>query len=137
MICRSRLAQTYLNITCQRNNKRIRTVGLCKLIYDTWQGCVQVNPKVMIGPFLVATRIVCREMVISRVFFALESRQIQQTSLAECHMTNYLLTYLARAAQGDIDLRSFSYGSRCGLFVLSRYRANIPRYFPRARLIRG
>ena len=45
----------------------------------------------------------------------------------ECHIINYLLTELARAVTGNIGPRSF----------LSRPRANIPQYGPRARLVRG
>ena len=45
----------------------------------------------------------------------------------ECHIINYLLTELAWAVPGNISARS----------VLSRPRANIPQYGPRARLVRG
>ena len=55
----------------------------------------------------------------------------------ECHIINYLLTELARAVPGNIDPRSFLYGPRCARSVLSRPRANIPQYGPRARLVRG
>ena len=55
----------------------------------------------------------------------------------ECHIINYLLTELARALPGNIGPRSFLYGPRCARSVLSRSRANIPQYGPRARLVRG
>ena len=48
----------------------------------------------------------------------------------ECHIINYLLTELARAAPGNISPRSFSHRTRCA-------RANIPQYGPRARLVSG
>ena len=49
---------------------------------------------------------------------------------------NKLLTNLAyRAVQGNIGPRSFLCGLRDGRSVLSRPRANIPQYGPRARLI--
>ena len=55
----------------------------------------------------------------------------------ECHIINYLLTELARAVLGNIGPRSFLYRPRCARSVLSRPRANIPQYGPRARLVRG
>ena len=54
-----------------------------------------------------------------------------------CHIINYLLTELARAVPGNIGPRSFSYGPSAARSVLSRPRANIPQYGPRARLVRG
>ena len=53
------------------------------------------------------------------------------------HIINYLLTELARAVPGNIGPQSFLYGPRCARSVLSRPRANIPQYGPRARLVRG
>ena len=50
---------------------------------------------------------------------------------------NYLLTEPARAVPGNIGPRSFSYGPSAARSVLSRPRANIPQYGPRARLVRG
>ena len=41
------------------------------------------------------------------------------------------------AVPGNIGPRSFLYGPRCARSVLSRPRANIPQYGPRARLVRG
>ena len=55
----------------------------------------------------------------------------------ECHIINYLLTELARAVPGNVTRRSFLYRPRCAQSVLSRPRANIPQYGPRARLVRG
>ena len=52
----------------------------------------------------------------------------------ECHIINYLLTELARAVPGNTGPRSFLYGPRCARSVLSRPRANIPQYGPRARV---
>ena len=50
-------------------------------------------------------------------------------SRTECHIINYLLTELARAVLGNTGPWSF--------LSLSRPRANIPQYGPRARLVRG
>ena len=50
---------------------------------------------------------------------------------------NYLLTEPAQAEPGNIGPRSFLFGPRCARSVLSRPRANIPQYGPRARLVRG
>ena len=55
----------------------------------------------------------------------------------ECHIINYLLTKLARAVPGNIGPRLFLYGPRCAQSILSRPRANIPQYGPRAQLVRG
>ena len=54
-----------------------------------------------------------------------------------CHITNYLLTQLARVVVGNIDPWTFLYGLRCARSVLSRPWANISQYGPRARLARG
>ena len=55
----------------------------------------------------------------------------------QCHIINYLLTELAQAVPGNIGPRSFLYGPRWARSVLSRPRANIPQYGPRARLVRS
>ena len=64
------------------------------------------------------------ETVISCVFFAFESRQIQDKP--KCHTINYLLTELVRDVLGNIGPWSFLCGTRCTRSVLSRPRANIP-----------
>ena len=55
----------------------------------------------------------------------------------EYHIINYLLTELARAVPGNIGPRSFLYGPSAARSILSRPRANIPQYGPRAQLVRG
>ena len=60
-------------------------------------------------------------------FLSASHRKCILLSGTECHIINYLLTELARAVRGNIGPRS----------VLSRPRANIPQYGPRARLVRG
>ena len=60
-------------------------------------------------------------------FLSVSHRKCILLSGTECHIINYLLTELARAVPGNIGARS----------VLSRSRANIPQYGPRARLVRG
>ena len=60
-----------------------------------------------------------------------------KTSMAQVPY-NKLLTNLASSRRlGNIGPRSFLYGPRCARSVLSRPRANIPQYGPRARLVRG
>ena len=70
-------------------------------------------------------------------FLSASHRKCSFLSGTECHIINYLLTELARAVPGNIGPRSFLYGPRCARSVLSRPRANIPQYGPRARLVRG
>ena len=72
-------------------------------------------------------------MVVTRVISAFESRQIQ------CHiyLTSYLLTYFPEFIQGNIGSRLLSFKAWCAQFVLPRPRVNIPRYGPRAWLLRG
>ena len=70
-------------------------------------------------------------------FLSASHRKCILLSGTECHIINYLLTELARAVPGNIGPRSFLYGPRWARSVLSRPRANIPRYGPRARLVRG
>ena len=70
-------------------------------------------------------------------FLSASHRKCILLSGTECHIINYLLTELARAAPGNIGARSFTYGPRCARSVLSRHRANIPQYGLRARLVRG
>ena len=70
-------------------------------------------------------------------FLSASHRKCILLSGTECHIIKYLLTELARAVPGNIGTLSFSYGSRCGQSALSRPRANIPQYGPRARLVRG
>ena len=55
----------------------------------------------------------------------------------ECHIINYLLTELSQAVPGNIGLRLFLYGPRCARSALSRPWADIPKYGPCARLVRG
>ena len=70
-------------------------------------------------------------------FLSASHRKCILLSGTECHIINYLLTEVARAVPGNIGPRSFSYVPRCARSVLSRPRANIPQYGPRARLVRG
>ena len=70
-------------------------------------------------------------------FLSASHRKCILLSGTECHIINYLLTELAWAVPGNISPRSFLYGPRCVRSVLSRSRANIPQYGPRARLVRG
>ena len=60
-------------------------------------------------------------------FLSASHRKCILLSGTQCHIINYLLTELAQAVPGNIGARS----------VLSRPRANIPQYGPRARLVRG
>ena len=69
-------------------------------------------------------------------FLSASHRKCILLSGTECHI-NYLLTELARAVLGNIGPLSFSYGPRCAWSVLTRPRANISQYGPRARLVRG
>ena len=70
-------------------------------------------------------------------FLSASHRKCILVSGTECHIINYLLTELARAVPGNIGPRSFLYGPSAARSVLSRPRANIPQYGPRARLVRG
>ena len=70
-------------------------------------------------------------------FLSSSHRKCILLSGTEYHIINYLLTELARAVPGNIDPRSFSYGPSAARSVLSRPRANISQYGPRARLVRG
>ena len=72
-----------------------------------------------------------------RTFLCASHRKCILLSETECHIINYLLTELARAVPGNIGPQSFLHGPRCARSVLSRPRANIPQYGPRARLVRG
>ena len=72
-----------------------------------------------------------------RTFLSASHRKCILLSETECHIINYLLTELARAVPGNIGPQSFLYRPRCARSVLSRPRANIPQYGPRARLVRG
>ena len=73
----------------------------------------------------------------TNIFLSASHRKCILLSGTECHIINYLLTELARAVPGNIGPRSFLYGPRFARSVLSRPRANIPQYGPRARLVRG
>ena len=55
----------------------------------------------------------------------------------DCHIINYLLTELARAVPGQYWPSVVFVRTRCARSLLSRRRANIPQYGPRARLVRG
>ena len=68
-------------------------------------------------------------------FLSASHRKCILLSGTECHIINYLLTELARAVPGNIGPRSFLYGPSAARSVLSRPRANIPQYGPRARLV--
>ena len=70
-------------------------------------------------------------------FLSVSHRKCILLSGTECHVINNLLTELAWAVPGNIGPRSFSYGPSAARSVLSRPRANIPQYGPRARLVRG
>ena len=70
-------------------------------------------------------------------FLSASHRKCILLSGTECHIINYLLTEFARVIPGNIGPLSFSYGRSCARSVLSRPRANIPQYSPRARLVRG
>ena len=58
-------------------------------------------------------------------------------SETECHIINNLLTELAQAVLGNIDPWSWEYGPSFARSILSRPRANIPQYGPRAQLLSG
>ena len=61
----------------------------------------------------------------------------KQTSITRVPY-NKLLTNLASSSRtGEYWPSVVLYGPRCARSVLSRPRANIPRYGPRARLVRG
>ena len=70
-------------------------------------------------------------------FLSASHRKCILRSGTECHIIINLLTELARAVPGNIGPRSFSYGPSAARSVLSRPRANIPQYGPRARLVTG
>ena len=55
----------------------------------------------------------------------------------ECHITELLTNLASSSRTGQYWPSVVLYGPRCARSVLSRSRANIPRYGPRARLVRG
>ena len=58
-------------------------------------------------------------------FLSASHRKCILLSGTECHITNYLLSELARTVPGNIGPRSFSYGPRCARTVTTT-----GQYFP-------
>ena len=76
------------------------------------------------------------ETVISCVFCCFRKPANSKQAWPECHIINYLLTWIAQAVLENIGPRSFVYGPRCAWSLLPRTRTNIPQYGPRARLVK-
>ena len=114
-----------------------RTVFLKINTFIIQQGSLEVNPSVLIVFFLIGISPYgpFPWKLHRRCIFCFRKAANSKQAWPECHIINYLLTWLAREVLRNIGPRLSLYGPRCARFVLPRPRANIPS--SRSTRVRG